>query len=74
MFLIDSVVGFKLWDSGWPRRVSISQLKEGVAQFKFTPIPFAFSDWLIMALIVGAQIVLFSWTVKAWHRYDRRGA
>ena len=65
--LVDIVGGYHLWDSGWPKRVSVTSDQTGVALVHVVPIPFTGIDWLILAFAVGFHAVLFCLVWKAWH-------
>lgn len=65
--LIDAVVGFRLFSSGWPKHVSLSDVKPGAAEVQVAPIPFAGSDWLILVAVIVVHGVLVYLLWRAWH-------
>ena len=65
--LIDAVVGFHLFSSGWPRRVSLSDVKPGSAEIQVASIPFTGSDWMILVGVIAIHAVLLYLVWKAWH-------
>jgi hypothetical protein len=65
--LVDVVVGYRLWDSGWPKRVGLTADQKGIEHVQVVTIPFTGPDWLILALVVGIHAVLFYLVWKAWH-------
>jgi hypothetical protein len=67
LVLMDAVVGLRLFSSGWPKHVSLSDAKPGGAEIQVTPIPFTGSDWLILLGVMAAHAILFCWLWKAWH-------
>jgi hypothetical protein len=64
--LIDVLVGFRLFSSGWPKHVSLSDLKPGGAAIQVAPIPFTGADWLILIGAIVVHAVLFYLVWKAW--------
>ena len=66
LVLVDAVVAFHVWKSGWPKRVSLSDVGPGVAQIQVAPIPFTGSDWLILAVVIAFHTVISYATWKAW--------
>ncbi len=65
--LADVVVGYRLWESGWPKSISLTSSREGVERVEVIPILFTASDWLILGLVVGIHGVLFYTVWRAWH-------
>jgi hypothetical protein len=65
--LVDLVIGYRLWDSGWPKRIGLTADQKGIEQVHVMPIPFTGSDWLILVLVIGVHAVLFYLIWKAWH-------
>ena len=64
--LVDLVVGYHLWDSGWPKRVTSNADEAGVVHFHAAPIPFTAVDWLILVLVVGVHAGLLALVWRAW--------
>lgn len=65
--LFDGVVGFRLWDSGWPKRISLTSDQKGIEQIHVAPIPFTGTDWFIFVLVIGVHVLLLYLVWKAWH-------
>jgi hypothetical protein len=65
--LIDAVVGFRLFSSGWPKQVSLSDVKPGGAEVQVASIPFTGSDWLMLVGVIVVHAVLVYLVWKAWH-------
>ena len=64
--LIDLLVGYRLWDSGWPKRVHWTDAQNSIVYLAVERIPFTGIDWLILVLGVGVQVLLFYLVRKAW--------
>lgn len=64
---VDLVIGYRLWDSGWPKRTSLTADQKGIEHVQVMPIPFTGLDWLIFVLAIGVHAVLFYLLWKAWH-------
>jgi hypothetical protein len=67
LVFVDAVIGFHLWKSGLPKRVSLSDVKPGVAEIQVTSFSFIPADWLILIVILAFHAVLFYLAWKAWH-------
>jgi hypothetical protein len=65
--LMDVIVGYRLWDSGWPKHINLTSDQKGIEQVQVTPIPFTGADWLILVLVISVHAVLFFLAWKAWH-------
>ena len=70
--LVDGLVLSRLWISGWPKRISLTGERD-VARIQVIPISFTSTDWLILALLIGAHIVLLFLVWKTWHRISAHG-
>jgi len=66
LVLVDTVVGAHLWKSGWPKSVSVTDVRPGVAEIQVTLIRFTGADWLVLSMIVVLHAVLFFLVWKAW--------
>lgn len=64
--LIDIGAGFRLWRSGWPKRVTLESIQPGVARMDTAPIPFTGVDWVILALLVTFHVVLLYLVWRSW--------
>ena len=64
--LADIVVGYRIWEGGWPRHISFVSTKEGVGQMQVVPIAFTGTDWLILILAVAVQASLICMVWNAW--------
>jgi hypothetical protein len=67
LVLVDVVVGYRLWNYGWPKRVTLTSVKPDVERIDVLRIPFTGFDWLILVLVLGFHAVLFYLVWKAWH-------
>ena len=65
-FLVDIVVGYRIWDAGWPRNVSFTSTGEGVGRVQVDPIAFTGTDWLILIVAVAVQALLAGMVWRAW--------
>jgi hypothetical protein len=65
--LMDGVVGYRLWDSGWPKRIGLTSDQKGIEQVQVMPVPFTGLDWLILVTVIGVHVVLFYLVWRAWH-------
>lgn len=66
LVFVDAVVAIHLWTSGWPKRVSLSDVAPGVAKVQVALIPFTATDWLILAAVITFHAVISCATWKAW--------
>ena len=67
VFLVDVVGGYRLWNSGWPKRISLTSDQTGIERVHVVPIPFIGFDWFILVLVIGAHGLLCYLLWKAWH-------
>ena len=67
LIFVDGVVGFRVFSSGWPKHVSLSDVKPGSAEIQVAPIPFTGSDWLILFGVIAVHPLLLYLVWKAWH-------
>jgi hypothetical protein len=65
-FAIDAIVGYRLWESGWPKHISLTSTQKGAEQVQVTWIPFTGSDWLILILVIGIHAFLCYLVWRAW--------
>ncbi len=65
LIAVDALVGYRLWTSGWPIRLS-GTIEGEVAKIQVTPISFTASDWFILILVVSAHALLIFLISKAW--------
>jgi hypothetical protein len=66
VILVDAVIGYRLWASGWPKRVYLTSDQPGMEQIHVVPLHFA-GSWLILVLLIGLHGVLLYLVWKAWH-------
>lgn len=64
--LFDAIVGYRLWESGWPKDISLTSGPNGVGSVQVTPISFTSLDWLILGAVIVVQLMLFCLVWKAW--------
>jgi hypothetical protein len=72
LILVDAIAGFRIRQAGWPKRVSLSDVKPGVVKIHVVPIPFTASDGLILAATIAFHAILFYLVWKAWHASPAR--
>lgn len=65
--LVDLVAGYRLWDSGWPKRIALVGDQQGIEHVQVVTVPFTGQDWLILASVIGVPIVLLHLVWRAWH-------
>jgi hypothetical protein len=70
--LVDIGVLYRLWNSGWPKRGTLTNIKPGVERIDVVPIPFTAFDWLILLAVIVFQAGLFFFVWKMWHRAPGR--
>jgi hypothetical protein len=63
---IDAIVGYRLWESGWPKHIGLTSPQKGVEQVRVTAVPFTGPDWVILILLIGVHALLFCLVRKAW--------
>jgi Flp pilus assembly protein CpaB len=63
---IDGIVGYRLWESGWPRSIALTSQQKGVEQVQVTAVPFTGTDWLILILLVAFHALLCYLVWRAW--------
>jgi len=70
LLLIDLVVVFKLYENGWPKRITAANVGPGTVSVKVAPIPFSILDWWILAAFIGLQLLLIylAWRLRAGRR------
>ena len=66
LVLVDATAGFHIWRAGWPKSISMSEVKPGVFKIHVVPIPFTAVDWLILGAIIAFQATLFYVMWKTW--------
>jgi hypothetical protein len=66
LVLADAVVGVHLWNSGWPKRVSLSEAGSGTAEIHVIPIHFTGTDWLFLVMAIAFHAALLFLVWKAW--------
>jgi hypothetical protein len=66
LLLIDIIFAYRLWDSGWPRRIDLTGDQNAIMHVHVVMIPFTGLDWLILALVIAVHAVLFYLVWKAW--------
>lgn len=64
--LVDVIVGYRLWQSGWPKRVGLMGSANIVEHIQVTPVPFTGSDWLILGALILVHAFLCYAVWKAW--------
>ena len=64
--LVDILVGYRIWDTGWPKHVSFASTREGFGQVQVVPIAFTSTDWLIVIVTIAVQALLVRMVWKAW--------
>lgn len=64
--LVDMIVGYRLWESGWPKSISLTSPQNGVEQVEVLAVPFTVMDWLILIVLIGAHSVLMYSIWRAW--------
>ena len=70
---VDAIVGYRLWDSGWPKNIGLSSHQDGGLQVQVTAVPFTGTDWLILILLVGLHALLGYLVWRAWRSNTVRG-
>ena len=63
---IDAIVGYWLWESGWPKSIALTSPQKGVEQVQVIAVQFTGADWLILILLVGLHALLWYLVWKAW--------
>jgi hypothetical protein len=66
LILVDTGVGYRLWNSGWPKRVIITSVEPGIEQVQVVSVPLTGTDWLILILVIGTHAALLFLVWKAW--------
>lgn len=66
LMAIDTIIGYRLWESGWPKHIALTSPQEGVEQVQVFAVPFTGSDWVILILLIGVHAVLCYLVWKAW--------
>lgn len=66
LILTDALVGYRLWESGWPKHVILSSGPSGVEHVRVTQIPFTGTDWIILAVVIAIHAFLGYLVWKAW--------
>ena len=66
LLMVDLIVGFRLWSSGWPKEIALSSPQAGVELVKVIDIPFTKTDWLILSAVITMHIALGLFAWKAW--------
>jgi hypothetical protein len=60
------MVGYRLWDSGWPKRVAIMGDTSGGAHIQVAPIPFTAVDGCVLVVVVTIHAALVYLVWRAW--------
>jgi len=66
LLLVDLIVGYRLWESGWPANILLTNPREGVEQVQVLRVPFTGTDWLILILLIGTHALMIYVVWKAW--------
>jgi hypothetical protein len=64
--LVDLIVGYRLFNSGWPKSIALTSTPGGSEQVQVLPIPVTNSDWIVLVLAVGIHALLLYLVWKAW--------
>jgi hypothetical protein len=64
--LVDSIVGYRLFNSGWPKSIALTSAPMGTEQVHVLPIPFTNLDWAVLVLVFGIHVLLLYMLWKAW--------
>jgi hypothetical protein len=64
--LVDVIVGYRLWESGWPKQVGLVGSAHIVEHIEVTPVPFTGSDWLILGALILVHSFLCYAVWEAW--------
>jgi len=66
LLLVDLIVGYRLWESGWPKSIVLTSPREGVEQVQVVRVPFTGTDWLVLILLIGTHALMVYLVWKAW--------
>ncbi|MCW5983568.1 MAG: hypothetical protein KIT09_36090 [Bryobacteraceae bacterium] len=70
LVLIEALIGYRLWDSGWPSNVSVSAGGDGSEIVQVERLRFGALDWFVVALLIAGHALLAYMVWRAW-RADR---
>lgn len=62
----DVIVVYKLWQSGWPKRIGLTAVQNGIEEVQVMRIPFTGSDWFILVLVIAVHAFLCFMVWRAW--------
>lgn len=66
LIAIDLITGYRLWESGWPKSITLTSPERGVEQVQVVGVPFTGTDWVILILLIVAHAVMVYMVWKAW--------
>jgi hypothetical protein len=66
LLLVDLIVGYRLWESGWPANIVLTSPREDVEQVQVLRVPFTGTDWLILILLISTHALIVYLVWKAW--------
>jgi hypothetical protein len=70
LLCFEVLIGYRLWDSGWPSNVSVSAARDGSGLVQVQRLRLSAMDWFVVALLVAGNALLAYMVWRAW-RADR---
>jgi hypothetical protein len=66
LVLVEALIGYRLWESGWPSNVSVSAGRDGSGVVQVDQVHLTAVDWFVVALLIACNALLAYMAWKAW--------
>jgi hypothetical protein len=66
LVFVDSVVAYRVFNSGWPSTISLAPTPDGAEQVQVHPIPLTSATWFFLAFAIAIHVLLLYFIWKAW--------